>query len=100
MKTHDGSVTISLVALHGPILTGRDSGARLRAEIERITSGGQDVLVDFDGVQLVAQSFADEVFARLPRDLTDTGRVLFNHVPEELGALRKLVMKLHGRPAA
>ncbi len=43
----------------------RRSGARVRRQIENLLAEEDHVVIDFDGVDVISSSFADEVFGRL-----------------------------------
>jgi hypothetical protein len=46
---------------------------------------------------MIAPSFADELFAKLPRELVESGRIRFEHLDEDLTALARFVVR--GRDA-
>ena len=74
----------------GPVLTGRSVAQALRTRIEELATHDV-VVVDFDGVEAVSPSFADEIFAKLPSSLIDSGRVRFEHLDDDLKALIEFV---------
>ena len=49
----------------GEILGLRETGSRLRKLIETAVKQEEPVLIDFDGVESVSSSFADELFAKI-----------------------------------
>lgn len=49
----------------GKHLSTRIDGAFFRREIEQAVERGEKVQLDFDGVEVVSNSFADECFAKL-----------------------------------
>lgn len=49
----------------GEILGLRETGSRLRQQIELALSKNEKVLLDFDEVESVSSSFADELIAKL-----------------------------------
>ena len=68
----------------------RGGGVRVRQQIENLLQGAETVTIDFDGVQVISSSFADEVFGRLfvslgPR--TFTKRVILTNVNEDIDGL-------------
>jgi hypothetical protein len=80
----------------GPVLTGRSVAARLRERIESELVADGQVTIDLEGVEVISPSFADELFAKLPRQAIEEGRVKFEHLDESDTALAKFVMA--GRP--
>lgn len=82
----------------GSVLTGRTVAARLREDVERELAAEGTVTIDLEGVEAISPSFADELFAKLPRDAVLDGRVKFEHLDESDSALAKFVMA--GRPPA
>jgi hypothetical protein len=79
----------------GPVLTGRSLAETLRARIETLAAA-EPVVVDFDGVEAVSPSFADEIFAKLPVDLVRSGRVRFENVDDDLSVLVAYVTAARG----
>lgn len=75
---------IRLADEFGPALTGRTVGIQLRERIERAAERGETIVVDFDGVEALSPSFADEIFARVPVELIDSGRVRFENLAGDL----------------
>lgn len=90
MSTTIDMQTIRPVDEQGSALAGRPAAARIRAQIE---SAAQqfEVVVDLEGV-MMSPSFADELIAKLPRDLLDTGRVRFVNIDEDLAFLVDFVI--------
>ena len=82
----------------GPFLTGRAVAADLRTMVETELAHDGTVTIDFDGVVVMSPSFADELFAKLPRDAVEDGRVRFENLDDDLRALARFVFE--GRPAA
>jgi STAS-like domain of unknown function (DUF4325) len=80
----------------GSVLAGRGAAAVLRARIEQIAHRGDHVTVDFEGVLSASPSFADELFAKLNRELVDDGRVVFENVPASLVAIARYVRESRG----
>jgi hypothetical protein len=76
----------------GPVLTSRSLAEDLRARIEALTARGEAVVVDFEGVEAVSPSFADEIFAKLPNDLVESGQVKFENIAEDLQHLVDFVV--------
>jgi hypothetical protein len=74
----------------GPVLTGRSAAAGLRQRIEVEAMEGDGVVIDFEGVEAVSPSFADELFAKLPTEFSD--RVRFENVGSDLAALMRFVI--------
>jgi len=50
---------------YGPILVTRNLGARVRESLLLTLSGTDKVVLDFDGVEMVGNSFADECLGKL-----------------------------------
>lgn len=50
---------------YGDSLGTRQLGAQIRSEIELLLAKNEKLIFDFDGVQLIANSFADECFGKL-----------------------------------
>lgn len=59
------SHTIQLAQHHGTDLSNRHGAAALREEIVRKIGEVETVVIDFEGVRVVSQSFADELLAIL-----------------------------------
>ena len=75
----------------GRVLTGRAAAATLRARVEDELARDSSVEVDFEGVMLISPSFADELFAKLPLEAVNSGRVKFLNLDEEHLALVRFV---------
>jgi uncharacterized protein DUF4325 len=52
-------------------------------------------VIDFAGVEAMSPSFADELFAKLPNELIEPGRIRFESLDEDLTLLARFVA--HGR---
>jgi anti-anti-sigma regulatory factor len=91
-------MTLKPAEEEGSVLTGRGSATRLRERIEHAVTQGEDVVVDLDGVETMSPSFADELFAKIDRELLDAGRVRFEHVPGEVEPLVRFVVGNRQRP--
>ena len=76
----------------GSVLVGRSIARLFRERVEAMIEASDDVVVDFEGVEAVSPSFADELFAKLPADLVDAGRVRFENVDSGLDALARYVV--------
>jgi hypothetical protein len=77
----------------GPVLSGRFQAEELRARIEEAAGAGVGIVVDFAGVEAMSPSFADELFAKLPADLVESGQVRFEHLDEDLTSLARFVVE-------
>lgn len=77
----------------GPLLVGRSAGARLLEEILRAAETAL-VVVDFEGVEAVSPSFADELFGKPPPDLARRRCVRFAGASDEVRALARGVRGL------
>ena len=53
------------LAAHSPVLSSRDRGARLLADLRACALGDASIVVDFAGVLAISHSFADEFVANL-----------------------------------
>lgn len=91
-------MTISLLERFGPAPAGRTAARVLRDEIEAGAAHGT-VRLDLTGVQVMAPSFADELFAKLDHGLEAAGRVEFVGVPAELEPLIRMVRRRRPSPA-
>jgi|SRR5215467_14970173 len=83
----------------GPVLAGRNVAASLRDRVEAALGRGEEVLLDFDGVDAMSPSFADELFAKLSvRPGPGNDRVRFEHLRDDQIALVEYVLR--GRPSS
>jgi hypothetical protein len=80
----------------GSVLSSRFLAADLRAEIERLLESEGSIVVDFEGVEAVSPSFADELFAKLPRAAIESKQIRFENVGPSLMAIARYVIA--GRP--
>lgn len=76
----------------GPVLTGRARAETLRESIEIAVTDRVHLVIDFEGVKVMSPSFADELFAKLPRDIFATGHVSFENLSGDLTALMRFVV--------
>ena len=77
----------------GPVLTGRFLAAELRNRLESEAVSGNEIVLDFEGVELISPSFADELFAKLPREMVESGQIRFEHLDEDLTTLVHFVVQ-------
>ncbi len=82
----------------GSVLTSRSLAEELRLRVVGIASRGEHVVIDFEGVEAMSPSFADEIFAKLPAELVESGAVKFENLDEDLVTLMRFV--LAGRASA
>jgi len=75
----------------GAVLTGRYLASELRERVEELLQHGSTVTIDFSGVEAMSPSFADELFAKAPRDAIDSGRLRFENLADDLRALARFV---------
>jgi hypothetical protein len=61
--------TISICLTCGSDISSRKCAAQLRAEILQVIGCSQSVVLDFDGVRTISDSFADELFGILALEL-------------------------------
>lgn len=85
------TTTFRPVETLGDVLVGRDSAAELRERVERRVEIGENVILDFAGVSLLAPSFADELLAKLPAG-TLGGRVRVEHLDASSAALVRVAI--------
>lgn len=76
----------------GNALVGRTHGELVRERIEQALESGETVVVDFDGVEFMSPSFADEVFGKLPEEPTESGRLRFENLADDLVQLAHFVV--------
>lgn len=77
----------------GQVLSGRFQAEELRQRIETAVAAGGSVVIDFEGVEAMSPSFADELFAKMPPELLDSGRVRFERLDEDLTTLARFVVE-------
>ena len=83
----------------GSILAGRKVAASLRDRVEAALARGETVWLDFEGVDAMSPSFADELFAKLSVRLgTGNDQVRFEHLRDDQLALVEYVLR--GRPSS
>jgi hypothetical protein len=82
----------------GPVLSGRFAAETLREQIEASVATGEQIVIDFAGVEAISPSFADELFAKLPRRLIESNQIQFENLDEDLLALARFVIA--GRAAS
>ena len=71
----------------GARLTSRATGALVREEVEAALARGTDVVIDCRGVDVIAPSFADELFGKLftgELGTASTTRVSLARLPPDL----------------
>jgi hypothetical protein len=98
MKLTIETTMIKPAAELGSVLTSRSIAEELRLRLVEIAGRGERVVVDFDGVEAMSPSFADEIFAKLPAELVESGAVRFENLDEDLLTLMRFV--LAGRASA
>src|SRR3954451_15450757 len=64
----------------GSVLAGRALAQAIRGQIETEVEGGDEVVVDLAGVEAISPSFADELFAKMPPEWLDSGRIRFDNM--------------------
>ena len=75
----------------GAVLAGRTLAARMREQVEA-AAVESDVVIDFAGIEMMSPSFADELIAKLPRDLLGAGRIRIEHLSDEIASLARFVI--------
>jgi hypothetical protein len=73
----------------GPILASRSRALELRNRLEAELSAGGIAVLDFDGVDAMSPSFADELVAKLPENLR--GHLQLINLSDDLQALVDVV---------
>lgn len=96
-----GTVTIVIRPAEelGPVLSSRFEAEELRERIEAELATGAEVVVSFEGVVAISPSFADELFAKVPEDAVEDGRVRFVDLDDDFLAIARFVREGRGRPA-
>lgn len=90
--------TLRLAETHGPVLSGRAFAAELADEATAEIEKHGVVVLDFEGVDTVSPSFADELFGKLVARL-GSDKVRFAHLSPHLAAVAKMA-QLARKPAA
>lgn len=87
------TMTISLANEFGSVLVGRSVAARIRERIEAAArSSNAPVVLDFSAVLTVSPSFADELFAKLPRELRTPEHIRLDGMTPALESLQRFVV--------
>jgi hypothetical protein len=81
--------TVKLAEEQGSVLTGRASAAQLVERVVAEVAAGEIVVLDFDGVQAVSPSFADELFGKLATRLQGD-RVRFANLSDHLESVARM----------
>jgi anti-anti-sigma regulatory factor len=76
----------------GPVLAGRGLATTLRERVEGALASGDAVVIDFEGVEAMSPSFADELFAKLGVTLDDE-RLRFENLDDDLRSLARFVIE-------
>lgn len=89
-ETDEGETLYSVKERAARDVRSRGGGQRVRQQLENLLQSAETITVDFDGVEVISSSFADEVFGRLfvslgPR--TFTKRVVLTNVNEDIDGL-------------
>jgi anti-anti-sigma regulatory factor len=74
------------------VLAGRGVARVLHARVEESIGERGSVVVDFEGVESMSPSFADELFAKLSVR-PDDERITFEHLNDDLQALARFVIE-------
>lgn len=90
--------TISLLDRLGAAPAGRTVAGELRAELEAHAARGP-VVLDLTGVEVMAPSFADELFAKLDAEFERSGRIAFRGLDPALEPLVRMVRRRRPAPA-
>lgn len=97
-SANEGSTTTLRPAERaGEALVGRDAAADLRREIVQRLGRGERVVLDFSGVSALSPSFADELLAKLPPEVLNSGDVIIEHLSGGHQALAHMVVAGRGR---
>lgn len=82
----------------GPVLASRSVAATLRDRIQAAADQGSIVVLDFEGVEVMSPSFADELFAKTkpPIGSSTDARIRVENLREDLQALAEYVRRGRG----
>lgn len=82
----------------GPVLASRSVAATLRSRIETAVGQGSWVVLDFEGVEVMSPSFADELFAKTnpPIGTSTDAQIRVENLREDLQALAEYVRRGRG----
>jgi hypothetical protein len=89
---------LRLAEQHGPVLSGRVVAMKLRSDLEYELGHNGVAVLDFEGVEAISPSFADELFNRLVDQLGED-RVEFANLNEHLRTVAMMVRRRAGRAA-
>ena len=84
-----------MAAEFGSALVSRGDGARARESVISLATR-TPLCVDFAQVEMITPGFADEFFARLPAELTDSGRLQITGLTPPLKLVRRFAMSRTG----
>lgn len=89
-ETDEGELVFNVKERAARDVRTRGGGQRVRQQLENLLQSAETITVDFEGVEVISSSFADEVFGRLfvslgPR--TFTKRVILTNVNEDIDGL-------------
>lgn len=96
-ETDEGEYVFSVKEHAARDVRSRGGGRRVRQQLENLLRESETVTVDFDGVEVISSSFADEVFGRLfvtlgPRVFTK--RLILTNLNEDIDGLIDLAIEL------
>lgn len=80
---------MKLAETYGSVLTGRAVAAAIAEEAVREVARGGSVVLDFQGIEAVSPSFADELFGKL-RNRAGGEQVRFLHLSSHLAAVARM----------
>jgi hypothetical protein len=83
---------MKLAEAYGPVLTGRALANHLATVVLDNLARGEDVDLDFAGVQAVSPSFADELFGKLGTRV-DIEHVHFTNLSPHLESVARMVQE-------
>lgn len=86
------SHTMKLADTYGNVLTGRAAAGELVERVLEQLSRGDSVELDFEGVQAVSPSFADELFGKLGTRVR-LDRLHFTHLSPHLEYVARMVQE-------
>ena len=87
--------TVDMAAEFGSALVSGGDGARARESVVSHAMGSP-LCVDFACVEMITPGFADEFFARLPAELTDSGRIKITGLAAPLKLVGRFAMSRTG----
>ncbi len=85
----------------GDFLGTRELGVEIRQEIINILKINSSVTIDFEGINMISHSFADEFVGKLVGELTSNifkDKIRFSKVAPEIAPIIRYVINSHLKP--